>query len=78
MKVYELMDILKDHDPEMRVVVRGYEAGYDDVDRVVKLNVCLNVHKEWYHGKHDILDSADEAEEYQQEEVLYLRGDGNE
>lgn len=78
MKVRELIDVLKNHDPEMRVVVRGYEAGYDDVGRTIEVKLCLNVHKEWYYGRHDYMCERFEGEEEHQQEVcVILQGEDN-
>ena len=53
MKIKELIEKLQQFDPELMVVVDGYEGGYDDpiVGPVKKLN--LNVNEEWYNGKHE-------------------------
>lgn len=54
MKVKELIEKLETLDPELHVFVYGYEGGYDFVhlDPEEK-SVALDVHKEWYYGKHD-------------------------
>ncbi len=72
MKVRELIDTLKGYDPEMMVVVRGYEGGYDEVGRTCVLNICLNVHDEWYYGKHDMVFDINKAEGYEQRNVVQL------
>lgn len=73
MKVRELIDVLKDHDPEMMVIVRGYEAGYDEVGRTCVLDICLDVHKEGYYGKHDMV-FDEEMEQYEQVKAVKLIG----
>ena len=37
------------------VVVRGYEGGYDEVTPTNPelVDIALNVHSEWYYGKHE-------------------------
>jgi hypothetical protein len=42
MKVKELIKLLEKHDPEMRVVVDGYEAGYDEVEKAILLGIGPN------------------------------------
>lgn len=35
-----------------RVVIRGYEDGYNDVDKLEHIPIVLNMYNEWYYGKH--------------------------
>ena len=55
MTVYELMQLLREHPPDLRVVVDGYEDGYDDLSpeqlRIVKIS--LNTGSRVYVGAHD-------------------------
>ncbi len=54
MKVSELIELLRQQDPEALVVVDGYEAGLDDDVSVVARMIALNAHKDkWYLGRHD-------------------------
>ena len=46
-----------------RVMVRGYEAGYDDIvigNNITPaiVNMALDVNTEWYFGKHDKVDNV--------------------
>lgn len=77
MKVCELIDILKSYDPEMMVVVKGYEAGYNEADRAVEIKLCLDYHREWYYGKHEYVFDKDEASQYKQACAVYLIGREN-
>lgn len=56
MTVKELIEQLQALDPESRVFVRGYEAGYDDINMVKPNKMVLNVNNVWYYGKHDTLE----------------------
>ena len=56
MTVKELIEQLQTLDPESRVFVRGYEAGYDDINMVKVTQMVLDVNSIWYYGKHDTLD----------------------
>jgi hypothetical protein len=56
MKVKELIEKLQQLDPELHVFVDGYEGGYDDVGISEVKNIALDVHEEWYYGKHDNFD----------------------
>jgi hypothetical protein len=52
MKVKELINLLQQHNPEFRVVVDGYESGYDDIS-IREIELALNVNSEWYYGRHE-------------------------
>lgn len=54
MKVKELIEKLQTVDPDLYVFVKGYEGGYDYIsfDPEVK-DIELDVHEEWYYGRHD-------------------------
>jgi len=54
MKVKELIEILIDFPPDMRVVVDGYEGGYNDVTNIKQISIHLNIHPEWFYGAHEI------------------------
>jgi hypothetical protein len=54
MNVKELIEKLSHFDPELMVIVSGYEGGVDEVNNVGKVNVKLNVNTEWYYGKHEV------------------------
>ena len=59
MTVKELIEQLQQLDPELHVFVRGYEGGYDDVIGISNVTeIALNVHEEWYYGKHEDADTA--------------------
>lgn len=55
MKVKELIALLQQQDPEARVVVQGYEGGYNDAATPEPIRLKLNVHpkEDWYYGPHD-------------------------
>ena len=56
MTVKELIEQLQTQDQDSRVFVRGYEAGYDDVNSVKTAQIVLNVNSVWYYGKHNTLE----------------------
>jgi len=55
MKVKELIEVLSQLDPELMVVVHGYEGGVNEVDKCELRDIELNVNTAWYYGKHEIL-----------------------
>ncbi len=54
MKVGELIELLRQQDPEALIVVDGYEDGLDDNVSVIATPIELNVHEDKYwNGRHD-------------------------
>ena len=54
MTVNELIEELKKHSPDKKVVVRGYESGYNDVLKIVEMDVFPNPgQNEWYFGEYE-------------------------
>ena len=54
MTVKELIEQLQQLDPDLHVFTAGYEGGYNDIDEDYDIvEIALNVHDEWYYGKHE-------------------------
>ena len=53
MNVNQLIKRLQMYPPDLRVVVRGYEGGYNDVDTFENIKIVLDYHSAWYYGKHE-------------------------
>lgn len=55
MTVRELIDILKRHPDDLRVVLDGYEGGCEDVSegQIRRVKIALNVNEESYYGNHE-------------------------
>jgi hypothetical protein len=62
MKVKQLIEQLQALDPEAIVFIRGYEAGYDDVNSIKPNDMVLNVNSVWYYGKHDLLENLEKKD----------------
>ena len=75
MTVAELIRILELHPPELRVMVQGYEEGYDDLeaDCVVAGEAILNVNSAWYYGRHEQALAGDKKKGRETAQVLFLR-----
>ncbi len=57
MRVFDLIELLQNFDPELQVLVRGYEGGYDTVDGVVEPRTFVEgVNCAWYYGPHELDD----------------------
>ena len=54
MNVKELIETLGEYPAEMRVVVQGYEDGYDDLslEQLSKVKIALNIGQQRWEGTH--------------------------
>lgn len=64
MTVSELIEELSKHSGNIRVVIRGYEDGVDDVEKLKIYKLKLNSNKEWYYGKHSVVENNDNYDEF--------------
>lgn len=73
MTVEELIEHLSRYPSELRVVVNGYEDGFDDVaaERIRVINIELNTGGEWFYGRHGSI-AAESDVEYERADVLAL------
>lgn len=53
MKVKELIAALQKHDPERQVIIRGYEGGYNDVSKLLEIDIVPNPDRAWYVGEYE-------------------------
>lgn len=64
MRVKKLIKLLEKQDPEMRVVVQGYESGFDEVESLHRVSIMKNKRKQdkWWDGEfcETSLDDGDE------------------
>lgn len=61
MTVEEIINILKEYPPDMRVLVKGYEGGYDNPDEIKEIEV-YDRGKGGYSGEYESTDYVDEEE----------------
>ena len=61
MTIGELIQLLGKYPPDMRVMVNGYETGFDDIspERVSITKIKLNAGTERWEGKHEDAPSDD-------------------
>jgi hypothetical protein len=62
MTIKELIKILSTiEDQEVRVMVKGYEGGVNDIDNNTPaiIHVALDVNEKWYMGRHERVDDID-------------------
>lgn len=53
MKVKDLIEVLSQYDPELPILVEGYEGGCNDVDLIEEIEVIKDVNTAWYYGRHE-------------------------
>jgi hypothetical protein len=63
MTVNELIKMLQTYHGDMRVVVSGYEGGYNDIKNIAQIELNLDVNKEWYYGPHECPDDGAKGDE---------------
>jgi len=56
MKVKDLIKELQSYDPELMVVIDGYEGGVDEATKAIDVSLKLDVNTEWYYGKHEVVE----------------------
>ena len=63
MTAEELIQLLAQYPPNLRVVVNGYEDGYDDLspEQVSAVKIALNTGKHRWEGQHGDPDSLADA-----------------
>lgn len=68
MTVKELIEELSKHSENLRVVVRGYEDGVDDIKKIkvvkLKLNTRADTEREWYYGEHSVTEDNENYSEF--------------
>jgi hypothetical protein len=62
MKVKELIDLLKNFPPDQRVVIRGYEEGFNDIMELRVIRVIHEPDSKWYYGEYALSDKEDAIE----------------
>lgn len=72
MTVTELIDALKKCDPDMRVVVKGYERGFDDIRCLEVIEISLDAERDsGVYGDHQRPEHA--AGDFKVVSAVYIR-----
>ncbi len=74
MNVAEIIALLEKQPKDMRVIVRGYEDGYNDIAGIETVTIALDQFDKSYYGQHK-KQSGTEPEGAQIEEALHLWGE---
>ena len=59
MTASELIIMLQKFPPETKIVVRGYEDGYNDIIELRQIKIKHNPDVEWYYGSYSDSKEAD-------------------
>jgi hypothetical protein len=59
MTVGQLIEKLQACDPELMVVVNGYEGGVNEAENAAQVKIRSNVNTKWYYGTHDVICNED-------------------
>ena len=84
MTVKQLIEMLsKIEDKEIRVMVRGYEGGYNDIvigndiedNTPAIIDVALDVNDEWYYGAHEKISDVyhEDREKYEVVKAIIIQ-----
>lgn len=52
MTTQELILLLGQYPPDTRIVVTGYEGGYNDITTTKTVLLQINAHTDWWMGQH--------------------------
>jgi len=55
MNVQQLIEELQKYPPDMRVIRKGYESGFDDLSELELMEIVVNYNDDghsWWNGKH--------------------------
>ncbi len=65
MLVGELIQHLQKLSPDTKVVVRGYEGGYNDIIEIKPVKIIRKPEAPWYEGEYDNDTSANSIEAFE-------------
>jgi hypothetical protein len=73
MTIAELIEKLQNYPQDLRVVVRGYEGGVDDVDYVEETEIYLDYYTDWYYGTHEVVEDVSLCVVCEKVSAVYLK-----
>ena len=59
MTASELIRLLQEFSPDTKIVVRGYEDGYNDILKLRQVKIKYNPDAAWYYGIYSDSEEAD-------------------
>jgi hypothetical protein len=74
MTASDLIKKLQSLPPDIKIIVRGYEGGYNDVLKLVERKIIIHPKKEeWYYGEYD--DNLDDSNTSAEVKAMELWGE---
>lgn len=52
MTASELITLLQGQPPDIKIVVRGYEDGYNDISQLKPVKISKDKNSKWYYGEY--------------------------
>ena len=76
MIVKELIEKLQELDPNLPVLVDGYEGGCNDLKELSEIEVIRDVNTQWYYGAHEKVKSLHQTvlQEFAKDQKFPTRG----
>jgi hypothetical protein len=62
MNAKELIDLLKNLPPDKKVVIRGYEDGFNDIKELKTVSIVYQSDSPWYYGEYALSNDPDAIE----------------
>ena len=59
MTAQQLIQLLQNLPPTTKIVVRGYEDGYNDILKLIEVKIKINIESDWYNGEYEESRDAD-------------------
>ena len=59
MTIKELIEKLQSFQEDTKIVVAGYEGGFNDVSTIHEIKIKEDVNKEWFYGAHEESDDGE-------------------
>jgi hypothetical protein len=59
MTAQQLIQLLQNLPPTTKIVVRGYEDGYNDILKLIEVKIKNNIESDWYNGEYEESRDAD-------------------
>ena len=59
MTAQQLIQLLQNLPPTTKIMVRGYEDGYNDILKLIEVKIKNNIESAWYNGEYEESRDAD-------------------
>jgi hypothetical protein len=73
MTIAKLIEKLQNYPQDLRVVVRGYEGGVDDIDYVEETEIYLDYYTARHYGTHEVVEDVSPCVVCEKVPAVYLK-----